>query len=184
MDDATLPWTYPADHFDYVHMRYLFGSIADWDALLRQAYRCCRPGGYVESFEASCVFRSDDGTLLEGSPMDQWGKVFVEAGRKFGRPFDVVGDGLVQEAFRKAGFEEIVEWEYKVRQNSCQRSQVLGSLMLICFGSAQSAAGPGTRRPRRSASTPSWASTWTSRVSLPASFYQATVVDMDPRRNS
>ncbi|KAK4239582.1 Phosphomethylethanolamine N-methyltransferase [Achaetomium macrosporum] len=113
MDDATLEWTYADGHFDYIHMRYLFGSIADWPALLRRAYRCCKPGGWVESFEASCVFRSDDGSLVEGSPMDQWGRVFVEAGKRFGRPFDVVGEGLVQDAFRKAGFEEITEWEFK-----------------------------------------------------------------------
>lgn len=52
-------------------MRYLFGSIADWRKLLKQAFRACKPGGYVESFEASCVFKSDDGTLKESSPLDQ-----------------------------------------------------------------------------------------------------------------
>lgn len=114
IEDATMEWTFPENHFDYIHLRYLFGSIADWPRLLGQAYRACKPGGYVESYEASCVFRSEDGTLLPGSPLDEWGKVFVEAGKRFGRPFDVVGDGLVQDAFKKAGFENIVEWEFKV----------------------------------------------------------------------
>ncbi|KAK4171669.1 Phosphomethylethanolamine N-methyltransferase [Triangularia setosa] len=114
MDDATLvPWTFPPNHFDYIHVRYLFGSIPDWNSFIAQAFNCTKPGGWVESYEASCVFRSDDGTLLEGSPMDQWGKVFVEAGKKFGRPFDVVGEGLVQAAFREAEFEEVTEWEFK-----------------------------------------------------------------------
>lgn len=114
MDDATLPWTFPPNHFDYVHMRYLFGSVPDWNSLLAETFKACKPGGYVESYEPSCVFRSDDGTLLEGSPLDEWGKVFVAAGKKFGRPFDIVGDGVtVQDAFREAGFEEITEWEFK-----------------------------------------------------------------------
>ncbi|KAK0631293.1 S-adenosyl-L-methionine-dependent methyltransferase [Immersiella caudata] len=113
IDDATLDWTYPENHFDYIHIRYLFGSIADWPKLLKQAYRACKPGGYVESFEASCVFQSDDGTLKEGSPLDQWGKVFVEAGRKFGRPFDVVGDNVVDKAFDEAGFTDKVVWDAK-----------------------------------------------------------------------
>lgn len=95
-------------------MRYLFGSIPDWTALLKQAYRACKPGGYVESFEASCVFQSDDGTLKPGSPMDEWGKVFVEAGKRFGRPFDVVGDGIVEKAFEEAGFEGMTVWNSKV----------------------------------------------------------------------
>lgn len=114
IDDATLDWTYPDNHFDYIHMRYLVGSITDWLALLRQAYRCCKPGGYVESYEASCSFECDDGTLLEGSPMDQWGKVFIEAGKKFGRSFNVVAEGVIQDSFREAGFEDITEWEFKV----------------------------------------------------------------------
>ncbi|GAB1320927.1 hypothetical protein MFIFM68171_11137 [Madurella fahalii] len=113
IDDATVDWAYPNDHFDYIHMRYLIGSISDWPRLLRQAYRCCKPGGYVESYETSCTFDSDDGTLLDGSPMDQWGKVFVEAGKKFGRSFDVVREGIVQESFREAGFEEVTVWEFK-----------------------------------------------------------------------
>lgn len=118
IDDATLEWTFAEDSLDYIHMRYLFGSIADWPGLLREAYRCCAPGGYVESFEPSCVFRSDDGTLNETSPLGQWGKVFVEAGRKFGKPFDVVGDGLQEDAFKKAGFTNITTWDFKVRTPS------------------------------------------------------------------
>jgi len=113
MEDATQDWTFAENHFDYIHMRYLFGAIADWNALLKQAYRACKPGGYVESFETSCVFKSDDGTVLEGSPMDQWGKVFDAAGRKFGRPFDVVGDECVDTAFKEAGFEDITTWDFK-----------------------------------------------------------------------
>lgn len=113
IDDATQEWTFSENHFDYIHMRYLFGSIADWPKLLKQAYRTCKPGGYVESFEASCVYKSDDGSLKEGSPMDQWGKVFVEAGRKFGRPFDVVGEKIVERAFEEAGFQDIQTWDFK-----------------------------------------------------------------------
>jgi len=114
IEDATKEWTFAENHFDFIYMRYLFGAIADWNALLKQAYRTCKPGGYVESFETSCVFKSDDGTLVEGSPMDQWGKVFIEAGRKFGRPFDVVGENIVDAAFKEAGFEDITVWNFKV----------------------------------------------------------------------
>ena len=40
--------------------------------------------------------------------------MFVEAGRKFGRPFDVVGNNCVDIAFKEAGFEEITRWNFKV----------------------------------------------------------------------
>lgn len=124
LDDATQDWIYAANDFDYIHMRYLLGSIPDWRRLLKQAFRCCKPGGYVESLEVSCIYESDDGSVKEGSPMDQWGKVYVEAGKKFGRPFDVVPAGIVQDAFRHAGFVDIVEWEFKVWALSSQRCRL------------------------------------------------------------
>lgn len=148
IEDATMDWTFPENHFDYVHLRYLFGSIADWPRLLSQAYRVCKPGGYVESYEASCVFRSEDGTLLPGSPLDEWGKVFVEAGKKFGRPFDVVGDGLVQDAFKKAGFSNIVEWEFKVSNYhgcSCQPGSGYSNGAVPCGGMASEQEVQGDR---------------------------------------
>ncbi|KAK3343513.1 S-adenosyl-L-methionine-dependent methyltransferase [Lasiosphaeria hispida] len=125
IEDATQEWTFAENDFDYVHMRYLFGSIADWPGLLKQAFRVTKPGGYVESYEASCVMKSDDGSLVEGSPMDQWGKVFVEAGRKFGRPFDVVNERIVVNAFEEAGFEEITTWEFKIPLNGWPKDRKL-----------------------------------------------------------
>ena len=30
IDDACSEWTFPPDHFDLIHVRALYGSIADW----------------------------------------------------------------------------------------------------------------------------------------------------------
>ncbi len=114
MDDATLDWTFKPDSFDFIHMRYLFGSIADWPALYKEAYRACKPGGYLEDFEASVVMASDDGTVAEGSAMNQWGKVFHEGGRKFGRSFSVLEDDVQKKAMEGAGFTNIDVWDFKV----------------------------------------------------------------------
>ena len=65
IEDCTSPWTFEADSFDYVHFRWLFGSIVDWTELFRQAYRACKPGGYVETFEPDAWLTSDDGTVKE-----------------------------------------------------------------------------------------------------------------------
>jgi SAM-dependent methyltransferase len=115
MEDATQPWTFADNSFDYVHMRYLFGSIADWDELFRQAYRVVKPGGFVESFEADALLTSEDGTVVEGSPLDQWGKVFLEGGRKFGRSFAVVNEDLQRKGLQAAGFTNLVQWDFNVR---------------------------------------------------------------------
>lgn len=53
IDDATLDWTWDKNYFDFVHVREMFGSIADWDFFAREAYRCTKPGGYMEIVEHS-----------------------------------------------------------------------------------------------------------------------------------
>lgn len=114
IDDACRPWTYPDNSFDFVHLRYLFGSIDDWNALFKEAYRVLKPGGYIETFEAASTFQSDDGSLAEDSPFHQWGKVFVEAGKKFGRSFSVIEDNTQQSALAAAGFVDQDVMDYKV----------------------------------------------------------------------
>lgn len=53
IDDASLEWTWEENHFDFVHVRELFGSIADWDLFFREALRCIAPGGHLEIVEHS-----------------------------------------------------------------------------------------------------------------------------------
>jgi len=38
IDDACSQWVYPKDHFDYVHIRLLYASVADWPALYSEVY--------------------------------------------------------------------------------------------------------------------------------------------------
>lgn len=38
MDDCCSAWVYPKDYFDYIHIRYLYASVADWPALYREVY--------------------------------------------------------------------------------------------------------------------------------------------------
>lgn len=53
IDDATLDWTWDDGHFDFVHVREMFGSIRDWPAFFAEARRCTKPGGWVEIVEHS-----------------------------------------------------------------------------------------------------------------------------------
>lgn len=84
----------------------------DWNALLKEAYRCCAPGGWVQSCECDVEFRSDDGTAELEPVLKTWGQLFREGGNILGRPFFV--QELQQEAFDKAGFIEKKSSYYKV----------------------------------------------------------------------
>ncbi|KAI5861052.1 S-adenosyl-L-methionine-dependent methyltransferase [Durotheca rogersii] len=114
LDDCTQPWTWAEDSFDFVHMRYLFGAVTDWDELLRQAYRVTTPGGWVQSCEAEVEILSDDGTVLPDSAYNQfWNMLYREATAKVGVPFQVLSDDLQRRAFEEAGFEDITIRDYK-----------------------------------------------------------------------
>ena len=82
---------------------------------MRQCYATLRPGGWVESFESSPYFRSDDDTIPEDSAVAQWGKIFVAGGKKTGLAFEVVDQGLQRKAMEEAGFVDICERPNKVR---------------------------------------------------------------------
>ncbi|KAK4168200.1 S-adenosyl-L-methionine-dependent methyltransferase [Cladorrhinum sp. PSN259] len=109
IDDVTRPWTFEPNSVDYIHMRFLNGSIDDWDALFAEAYRALKPGGILESMEPSAVLTSDDGTVNDDSALAEWARIFHEAGRRSGRPFTVFEDDLQNKAFAANGFVDVTE---------------------------------------------------------------------------
>lgn len=38
IDDCCSDWVYPKDHFDYIHIRLLYGSVADWPKFYKDCY--------------------------------------------------------------------------------------------------------------------------------------------------
>lgn len=115
IEDCTQEWTFPTNEFDYVHIRYLVGSIADWAALYKQAFRALKPGGYLESYEASPNVGTDDDTLPPKSATAQWGPLFIEGGKAIGRSFTIVDEHVQRKAMEEAGFVDIQEKNIKVR---------------------------------------------------------------------
>ena len=97
-----------------MHLRYLTGSIKNWPALFRDAYRCTKPGGYVESYDGRALFESDDGTVTENSALSQWGKLFVEGGKVLGHTFDVITEEIQREGMEDAGFVVVGQKDVKV----------------------------------------------------------------------
>ncbi len=115
MEDCTQAWSFSDNEFDYIHIRYMVGSIADWDALFKEAYRCLKPGGWLESYEGSPNLSCDTGTIPPTTAMGQWGPLFVDGGRIMGRSFTVVEDEKQRKAMQEAGLVDIQEKKIKVR---------------------------------------------------------------------
>ena len=94
-------------------MRWLVGSIADWDALFAEAFKTLRPGGWVESFEARMQVDSDHSPIPEDAYIQQSSRFFLDGGEKIGRTFYVWDHELQRKGMEKAGFVDLQEVELK-----------------------------------------------------------------------
>lgn len=130
MEDCTQPWTYDEESFDFVHIRYLFGSNPNWAELFRQAYRVLKQGRWIETFEADATLTSEDGSVKEGTPLDQWGKIFREAGDRFGRSLCVANDDLQRKGLEEAGFIKLCQWDSNVSCRECPWDVSVASLLI------------------------------------------------------
>lgn len=111
VDDITSTWTYPANHFDFIHVREMFGSIPDWDAFFAQCWHSLKPGGYLEVVEHSVEPISDDNTVGPDHFYTFWGRTVVESGQYFGKSFTIWRESA--DLLRRAGFDNVVESLYK-----------------------------------------------------------------------
>ncbi|KAF2183830.1 TAM domain methyltransferase [Zopfia rhizophila CBS 207.26] len=84
IDDCESPWP-PRAPFDFIHMRYLLGSIRDWPELLRQAYDQTTPGGWIELQDFNTHGYSEDGSADQDNMFLKFCQVFNDACDKMGR---------------------------------------------------------------------------------------------------
>jgi len=170
IDDATLPWTWASDSFDFVHIRYLLGAIRDWTAMFMQAYRCCKPGAWVQSAEVDGIFLSDDGTVDAHPVFAKWNEMFREASRKTGRSFMVVTDDLQEKGIRDAGFTDISVVNMKVKKKVYYPWRLLEADYPCSF---RWEAGPGTSDSRKPVDSLSWHLKGTWKVGVCPSLFGA-----------
>ncbi|KAM0548531.1 hypothetical protein ACHAPJ_009854 [Fusarium lateritium] len=116
IDDAQLDWTFKKDHFDFIHLRYLYGAIDDWKKLYHQAYAHVRPGGWVESLEIDIETHSENPRIENDQDhiFKKWYQLFFECGRKTGRTWEIARDGRQEEYMREAGFTDLVTKSWKL----------------------------------------------------------------------
>jgi len=101
-----LEWTFADNTFDFIHIQQLLGCIEDWPKLYKQAYRCLKPGGWIEHTDFCVRMTADDDSLPKDNPYDVWNKFFAEAGEKTKRTFLVTDNNQQSDWLKEAGFEE------------------------------------------------------------------------------
>jgi len=112
IEDCTQDWTFAQDFFDFVHVRCLYGSIADWPAFYRKVYSHLKPGGWFEQVEYSADWVTDDDSIPPGHIFHTASQKYIEAGDKMGKTFRILD---LQKAYiEEAGLINVVEKRYKM----------------------------------------------------------------------
>ncbi|EZF26553.1 hypothetical protein H100_01302 [Trichophyton rubrum MR850] len=111
VDDVEDEWGYEGSPFDYIHGRFLIASIRDWPRLIKQAFTCTKPGGWVEFQDWDGTIRSDDDTL-KGSHLFQLQETVKEAFIEMG--INANPGAECSSWLKDAGFTNITTQKYKV----------------------------------------------------------------------
>jgi ubiquinone/menaquinone biosynthesis C-methylase UbiE len=117
--------------FDFIHFRCVVQGITNWPYVLSEAYRCLKPGGYVELSETSsklgeifmsslswtfsdvllAYMGSDDGSMSEENPLVRWSKLMKEAMIASGRV--APSEELLRERLEQAGYVDVQSFTLK-----------------------------------------------------------------------
>lgn len=122
-DVESRDWTWRENYFDYIHSRFMIASISSWPALLRKAFKHCKPGGYVELQELDPRFVSDDGSLKQDSALCYWSEKICEAAQEYNRPIPVFTE--YKAWLENAGFVDVQQVIFKSPTNSWPKSKLL-----------------------------------------------------------
>lgn len=110
--DADETWTFN-QQFDFVHSRLMNGfSIRSWSHFYAEAYKCMKPGGWVENQEFDLQFQADDGSLAEDSAINRWQNLWEQGIQNFGLTSRCYPEKMKQQ-MEDAGFINVTIRPYK-----------------------------------------------------------------------
>jgi hypothetical protein len=113
VDDMEEPWTF-SQPFDFIHGKYLAGSIRDWPNLMRQSYDNLTPGGWVEWADWEYTPRLPDGTVdRRDNWVTQWHKIMMSTCEEKTGASASPGP-LLKNLVETAGFSEVKEVVFRV----------------------------------------------------------------------
>ncbi|CAI0642480.1 unnamed protein product [Colletotrichum noveboracense] len=110
VEDVESPWI-EDEMYDFIFVRHMLVSIADWPRLVRNVYDHLNPGGWAEFQDMDGQYYSQDGTLTEDHETRKWNKQFVDACEGMGRT-SRPGPQL-KGWVTDAGFQRITHYKFK-----------------------------------------------------------------------
>ena len=84
VDDCEAQWTWPKP-FDFIHSRYLAGSVRDWPRLIGQVFANTTPGGWAEFQDYDFTYYSEDESYTTDLSICKWVTRLLDACVQFGQ---------------------------------------------------------------------------------------------------
>ncbi|KAK2730808.1 hypothetical protein FQN55_005509 [Onygenales sp. PD_40] len=112
VDDVESEWVYEDTPFDFIHARYLAEAIRDMPRLIKQAFSCVKPGGWVEFQDWDTHPYSMDNSH-QGTAIRYFFDVVLEAFAKQG--YITNPGGNLERIFKEAGFINVHVKKYRKR---------------------------------------------------------------------
>jgi len=125
VEDCLLEWSWPPNHFDFIHLRALYGCVPDWEALYAQAFRHVKPGGWFEHVERECRLQSDYTPIPTDHVFNKWADLFYTGGEKTGRSFAIAEGHQMKDLMEKVGFVDVHERKFKMPMHGWARNSEL-----------------------------------------------------------
>ncbi|KAG7406125.1 S-adenosyl-L-methionine-dependent methyltransferase [Fusarium sp. MPI-SDFR-AT-0072] len=140
IDDAQLEWTFEPESFDFIHIRYLQGSIGDWDRLYSQMYKALKPGGWFQHIEPDLQMLSQNPEIKVDDEhiFTRWAKIFTQVGETIGCTFDF-SNGKLSTLAKDAGFVSVTPQTHKIpigRWPKDKTKKELGTFVGLSFSQA------------------------------------------------
>ncbi|RKK88828.1 hypothetical protein BFJ71_g12772 [Fusarium oxysporum] len=140
IDDAQLEWTFEPESFDFIHIRYLQGTIGDWDRLYGQMYKALKPGGWFQHIEPDLQMLSQNPEIKVDDEhiFTRWAKVFTQVGETIGCTFDF-SNGRLSTLAKDAGFVSVTPQTHKIpigRWPKDKKKKELGTFVGLSFSQA------------------------------------------------
>lgn len=131
VDDVLLDWSFPVNHFDFIHVRGLYGSVPDWSKLYSKVLDHVKPGGWFEHVETECRLETDHAKLPADHVFNQWADLFYAGGDKMGRTFAIARGHDMKELMENAGFVDVVEKKIKMPMHGWARDKKMRDVGLM-----------------------------------------------------
>jgi ubiquinone/menaquinone biosynthesis C-methylase UbiE len=140
IDDAMMDWTFEPESFDFIHIRYLQGTIDDWDKFYSQVYKFLKPGGWFQHMEPDLQMYSQNPEVHvdDDHIYTRWANIFNQVGKKTNRTFDF-SDRKLEKLAESANFTNVTFQTHKIpvgRWPKDKKKKEIGTFVGLAFSQA------------------------------------------------